>query len=218
MGESQRMAYAKAKSERELLRQFKKDFPEEYARKLALAKQGIDTSFDSVEGVIVAWRGWKVVLTEDGFRLGSPGGYSSILSPYEINEAKCSNNPTHNPPEKKCGCGFYGVKNEVRSQGYILGKTYLWGKFIEHEVGWRAQYAYPKSISRFRCCVCSEIGLLSTSRGYIQLFMFTKPSIALVHSVCIPTLIPESMSLSGSYILEQLENTYGLEVESDELG
>jgi hypothetical protein len=28
----------------------------------------------------------------------------------------------------------------------IWGEVYLWGVVVEHELGWRAQYAYPKNL------------------------------------------------------------------------
>jgi hypothetical protein len=28
----------------------------------------------------------------------------------------------------------------------ICGEVYLWGRLVEHELGWRAQFAYPKTL------------------------------------------------------------------------
>ena len=54
-------------------------------------------------------------------------------------------------PQANCTCGVYAVKtlDHFRSAGYerfgIHGEVYLWGKVVEHELGYRAQFAYPKN-------------------------------------------------------------------------
>jgi hypothetical protein len=56
------------------------------------------------------------------------------------------------PPQTYCTCGVYAVKtlHHFRSAGYerygIHGEVYLWGTVVEHELGWRAQFAYPKTL------------------------------------------------------------------------
>jgi hypothetical protein len=57
----------------------------------------------------------------------------------------------HEPPYSDCTCGVYAARNvELRQSGYeqygIHGKVYLWGTIVEHKLGWRAQFAYPKSL------------------------------------------------------------------------
>jgi preprotein translocase subunit YajC len=62
---------------------------------------------------------------------------------------------THNPdelPHFKCTCGVYAAKTigHLRQCGYkrfgVHGEVYLWGTVVEHERGWRAQFAYPKTL------------------------------------------------------------------------
>lgn len=53
-------------------------------------------------------------------------------------------------PHPSCTCGVYAAKTLERvRQGYsrfgLYGEVLLWGTIVEHERGWRAQYAYPKS-------------------------------------------------------------------------
>ena len=51
-----------------------------------------------------------------------------------------------------CACGIYAAKSldQLRQMGYygrgIYGAVSLWGKIVEHGLGWRAQYAYPKNL------------------------------------------------------------------------
>ena len=55
-------------------------------------------------------------------------------------------------PQPACTCGVYAAKNieHLRQSGYegrgIHGEVYLWGTVVEHRLGWRAQFAYPKSL------------------------------------------------------------------------
>jgi hypothetical protein len=54
-------------------------------------------------------------------------------------------------PHPSCTCGVYAAKTleRLRGCGYsrfgVYGEVYLWGSVVEHERGWRAQYAYPKT-------------------------------------------------------------------------
>jgi preprotein translocase subunit YajC len=63
--------------------------------------------------------------------------------------------PTHNPaelPSFSCTCGVYAARTmeHLRQCGYkrfdVHGEVYLWGTVVEHERGWRAQFAYPKTL------------------------------------------------------------------------
>lgn len=55
--------------------------------------------------------------------------------------------------EKRCSCGIYAAKSEqhlsdiryVRNEE-VHGEVYLWGRVWDHELGYRAQFAYPKKL------------------------------------------------------------------------
>lgn len=55
-------------------------------------------------------------------------------------------------PDRNCTCGVYAAKNveHLRQVGYadrgVCGEVYLWGTVVEHTLGWRAQFAYPKHL------------------------------------------------------------------------
>jgi hypothetical protein len=62
---------------------------------------------------------------------------------------------THEPselPSQKCTCGAYAAKTveHIYKCGYgrfgVQGEVYLWGRVVEHERGWRAEFAYPKTL------------------------------------------------------------------------
>jgi hypothetical protein len=58
----------------------------------------------------------------------------------------------HHVPQADCTCGVYAAKSleHLHQFGYerygIYGEVYLWGTLVEHEQGWRAQFAYPKNL------------------------------------------------------------------------
>jgi hypothetical protein len=59
----------------------------------------------------------------------------------------------HKTPDPRCSCGVYAAKNfeHLVQIGYaqhgIHGEVELWGTVMEHKLGWRAQFAYPKSFT-----------------------------------------------------------------------
>ncbi|HXY48704.1 MAG TPA: hypothetical protein VEI01_04570 [Terriglobales bacterium] len=97
---------------------------------------------------IVAYRAWQL----DGSHLRSLNGESWY--PGQPLTARCRLTflNRHQPPDKRCHCGIYAAKSlaQLRAIGYanfrIYGEVYLWGTVVEHQLGWRAQFAYPKSI------------------------------------------------------------------------
>ena len=77
-------------------------------------------------------------------------------SPCKPLAAKCGAGKAHDAhevPQTDCTCGVYAAKNleHLRQFGYegrgIHGEVYLWGTVVEHGLGWRAQFAYPKSLA-----------------------------------------------------------------------
>lgn len=96
---------------------------------------------------IIGWRGWNII--HPYFLTNS----SVVWIPGERTEAICTARDHDDDviiPADGCSCGVYAFNApyEVKSQGYVgqtlLGEVYLWGKVIEHERGYKAQYAYPK--------------------------------------------------------------------------
>jgi hypothetical protein len=69
-----------------------------------------------------------------------------------------SHNNGHQAPQESCTCGIYAVKSlgqlrrmryaafAICREPYLWGEVYLWGVVVEHKLGWRAQFAYPKNL------------------------------------------------------------------------
>jgi len=73
----------------------------------------------------------------------------------------------HEAPQMNCTCGIYAAKSRdhLRRTAYggfgLQGEVYLWGTVVEHDLGWRAQYALPKN---FRL----EIEMLPVSMSTLE--------------------------------------------------
>ncbi len=52
----------------------------------------------------------------------------------------------HETPHEGCTCGIYARKAPP-TNATCWGEVYLWGKVIECESGYRAEFAYPKSLT-----------------------------------------------------------------------
>ena len=115
--------------------------------------------------------GWKGLLADSAGSLYSP----AVTTPWPARKrlvAKCiavtrSSGSAHVPPLKSCSCGIYAVKTfeDLKEHGYnmweagayrvssksgtqiwVVARVSLWGDVIEGQIGYRAQYAYPKKI------------------------------------------------------------------------
>ena len=97
--------------------------------------------------VVIAWRAWKV------YRIGSKPILQSVVAktlwpwgePLEA-DGFGKQQGTH-------GRGIYAAKTKIGGveatsdwKGCVFGKVALWGKVIEHERGYRAQFAYPQHL------------------------------------------------------------------------
>ena len=96
---------------------------------------------------VVAYRAW----------LFGPRGLMSLNGefwhPNQKLQAVCRRSVNrHTPPHGDCSCGIYAAKSfdQLRGLGYaelgVYGEVCLWGTVVEHKLGWRAQFAYPRTL------------------------------------------------------------------------
>jgi len=76
---------------------------------------------------IVAWRAWALTGHRDGTEL------------------------LHGAPNVDCSCGLHGthdveILRRTRCPA-VLGRVAFWGRVIEHELGYRAQFGYPQRLT-----------------------------------------------------------------------
>lgn len=103
---------------------------------------------------VLGWRVWR--LTPD-FQLASLTS-PCIWPPARPMRAICSGGGWSDEggpcgrsvPVWLCACGLYAKKDALPvwdelflPANYVIGQVSLWGRIIEHERGWRAEYGYP---------------------------------------------------------------------------
>jgi len=123
---------------------------------------------------VLAWRAWRVYRIET-LRLGTQArlcavgteGVPKVWEPRARVRAACSQHQgLHEAPDPalECWCGIYGLRTEkaIREQvatweenwqggsellGWAVGQVNLWGRVVEYERGWRAEFAYPYALT-----------------------------------------------------------------------
>jgi hypothetical protein len=109
---------------------------------------------------IMAWRAWALSGRRDGSNLllRPVVGRGRPWLPGRPAEAACKMlGPFHEAPQLGCTCGLHGTHDlgllrRTRCPA-VLGRVALWGKVIEHELGFRARYGYPQRL-RLICQFC----------------------------------------------------------------
>ena len=119
---------------------------------------------------VLGWRCWRILPFNrlDGtgtFRLSAVGtlGLPKTWEPRKPTAAVCSAYDTgHEAPWPSHECGLWALNRReaafrrmlryMRMQhgkkaGWAFGQVSLWGRVIEHEKGWRSQYAYPRTLA-----------------------------------------------------------------------
>jgi hypothetical protein len=118
---------------------------------------------------ILGWRFWRLRRLETfgadrPLRLAAAGrfGIPKFWEPRAATKAVCSSYRTaHEAPWPSCRCGIYGLRERDLAERAVLkysrgeleswavGRVSLWGRIVESEHGWRAEYAYPYELVVF---------------------------------------------------------------------
>jgi hypothetical protein len=109
---------------------------------------------------IVAWRSWALTGRSDGTHLllRPVAGRAHPWRPREAATAACRRTGAfHEAPALDCTCGLHGsqtldILRRTKCPA-VLGRAALWGRVIEHELGFRARHAYPQRL-RLICQFC----------------------------------------------------------------
>ncbi len=118
---------------------------------------------------VVGWRTWN--LSDDAFgpRLWPAGSGGDLpWPPRRPVEARCTiprwlaKGGPHEPPGLRCRCGVYaarsldvfGRERPAWPPPTVVGRASLWGRVVDHEQGWRGQFAYPSRL-RLVCAMCA---------------------------------------------------------------
>jgi hypothetical protein len=111
---------------------------------------------------VVGWRAWRLRRDEAGSLCLQPAFRGSPWRPREPVAAECVRRRRHGAPKRRCTCGLYGFRDgsEVGLGGTRLaavGQVSMWGRVVEHDRGYRAEFAYPARL-RLVCSVCLTMG------------------------------------------------------------
>lgn len=102
---------------------------------------------------VSGWRRWSV----DCFGMKLKSNNKTVWEPRAKLTAECKRTDEADCDGIHCHCGIYAYKeraasetgeNAPSSETHIWGEVWLWGRIVEHEQGFRAQYAYPKAFVR----------------------------------------------------------------------
>lgn len=106
-----------------------------------------------VPDAVDAWRTWTL---RDDQRTRGPllrpiGGHRRAWTPRRPTRATCPFHRSHRAPEAGCSCGLYAVRDAGLLRGArnpaVLGTVSLWGRIVEHELGFRGEIGYPQRLS-----------------------------------------------------------------------
>lgn len=108
---------------------------------------------------IEAWRAWTLTGRRDAsrLRLRPVGGRMHPWPPRKPAQASCKLGRMHRAPDAECSCGLHGthgtdILRRTRNPA-VLGTIALWGRVVEHELGYRGEFAYPQRL-RLVCLLC----------------------------------------------------------------
>ncbi len=108
---------------------------------------------------VIAWRAWALTGRPDGRKIRlRPVAGPRLPWPYrEPARARCKKGHLHAAPAIDCTCGLHathGTELLRRTKTpAVLGRIALWGTIVEHEFGFRAEFAYPQRL-RLVCLLC----------------------------------------------------------------
>jgi hypothetical protein len=97
---------------------------------------------------LVGWRAWRVC-TAPICLLSFNYVYWPPRKPSQAVCVACyPPGSGHLAPDQDCECGIYAWKRAPRKPdpGFAYGRVGLWGLVVEHEFGYRAQFAYPLEV------------------------------------------------------------------------
>jgi hypothetical protein len=112
---------------------------------------------------IIGWRGWRLAANDDGgLDLVSAVRSGEAWPKQTAAAARCVMEGHDRAPEPDGNCGLYAFKSASALRALwgtttVVGTVALWGRVVEHQWGYRAEFAYPQRI-RLVCVDCFREG------------------------------------------------------------
>jgi hypothetical protein len=106
---------------------------------------------------IIAWRVWTLRAHRHGLAIRPIAGTRRPWPALQPARAVCGRGRRHDVPGVHCTCGLYATTSpdlllHARDPA-VAGTVALWGRVVEHEHGYRAEFAYPQRLMLV-CCQC----------------------------------------------------------------
>jgi hypothetical protein len=108
---------------------------------------------------LTGWRTWTLAGSRDadGVRLLPIAGTGKPWPPRAEVRAECARRRGHGVPGDDCTCGIHATHTadplrRTRDPA-VLGTVALWGRVLEHELGYRAELGYPQRLTLI-CPLC----------------------------------------------------------------
>jgi hypothetical protein len=113
-----------------------------------------------VPEALSGWRTWGLVGSRDAASLGLVPVVrrrSRVWPAARPTRAVCARGRRHRVPDVGCRCGLHALRDtgslrRTRDPA-VVGTVALWGRIVEHEYGYRAEWAYPQRL-RLICRLC----------------------------------------------------------------
>jgi hypothetical protein len=178
-----------------------------------------DVALERATEPIAAWRTWALTGKRDGshLRLRPIAGRTRPWLPMAPAEAACKQARLHAAPNIDCSCGLHAtheldILRRAKSPA-VLGRVALWGRVIEHELGYRAQFGYPQRLALvcFLCfwqwgtarCEPDIVGYYG--RGYLMPLCLPHLELAIRYSM------EPAAVLDATVVDQRLRNTYAVD-------
>lgn len=164
---------------------------------------------------VVGYRSWNIKKFNTTFYL-SPKILvnDNILWPHSRTfVASCyfpyTSSHIHDVPDIHCQCGIYANKEDISTWGATTGSVALWGNVIEHELGYRAQYAYPLSLNRPVCTACCKTAnsMVLPIHEPTNLYSMCKKCL-LIHQIS--SVFKKQIIYDIDHVLMELKDRYGI--------
>lgn len=198
----------------------------------AICTTMVDDRSRSLPDAVHAWRVWTL-RADRGTRtllLAPIAGDRRPWTPRTRVRARCPRLRSHPAPDPRCTCGLYAVKDagllRIARDPAVLGTVDLWGAIVEHERGFRGEFAYPQRLGLI-CPFCFwkrgaaaavEVGKVACSRrrrlvpmcdAHLELARCTGYSVGAL-------LDPEAVleELLGTYAVDQIDRNLATRLTS----
>ena len=172
---------------------------------------------------VVAWRAWRLSMRRGQPRL-RPIRDARAWRPLLPTTATCGHRRLHRAPALQCTCGLYAMKDAEPLQRApspaAIGTVALWGRVVEHELGYRGEFGYPQRV-RLVCPECLWWPASQASNAHAVAVLPHGAAVPLCGShltLALACGLPIRFTRSASEVESALLSTYAVDLLAPETG